>query len=831
MARTSAKIELGLALMVAFACSEEAGPSGPTLVRKITSEVELIDGVGATGRVGDYLLENGRARFLIEDAASSTGWGIYGGGLIDLAGPAAAPADDRLQQLFVHCDLRAFRPSSVEVVSDGRSGGPGILRFVGDDAGIPVLDAIIARDPLQVQLTVDYVLEPDRDSLEIIIRAKDLMKTVSREIACGLVMIRGDQSEIFVEGFGSDEDQAGGAQPFLASAAHDSPTSWVLYRQGPPVQVILAQAEVVPIGPRGVPFLANATIEERYRVGVGARGDVESALEIVRRDQEQPLPGRPVTLNLTKAAELDVPLLQVVMTVSSSAAPRRVWTAVKPDVSGQALFQLPNGIYSVELSLQGRSVERFGLEVPPGEGPLVVDHRLSGLGVVEVRSLEIDRLGVELGPTPVRVFVAPGHDRPFPSGFQFQTYLEPTERFFMPAGDYTLWASRGPAHQLYAQNLTVTADRTTQVEARLVKVVELGPWISADFHLHSTRSVDSAASKRLRALGGIAEGLEVMVATDHDALTDYGPTLRALGLQDKLQSVVGTEMSMLYGHMNGWPLRLTQERESYWSPSWAVYQADRFIRMLDPHEVAEALRGAGAQIVQINHPRDGQGVFGYLGLDPLTAATDKPWPDVQTVELLNGKRVGDYPRVQEDFFNLTAHGKKITAVGVSDSHSPLSGPGYARTLIKGPGGPVGTLDLSAVWQSVREGRVTAMLGPFAWLTAQKGGVRAEQGETLAASGPLQLEVKIAAASHISVEAFTVFENGRPLVTRTVTPADADPGDPAIRFLGTVTATPTADAHYELEVRGGNNAPFADSSLSFTNPVYVDTDGNGFVPGG
>ena len=124
-----------------------------------------------------------------------------------------------------------------------------------------------------------------------------------------------------------------------------------------------------------------------------------------------------------------------------------------------------------------------------------------------------------------------------------------------------------------------------------------------------------------------------------------------------------------------------------------------------------------------------------------------------------------------------------------------------------------------------------MLGPSAWLTAQKGGDRAEQGETLVASGPLQLEVKIAAASHIRVDEFTVFENGRPLVSRAVGPEDADPSDPAIRFLGTVTATPAADAHYELEVRGGSNQPFADSSLSFTNPVYVDTDGNGFVPGG
>lgn len=808
-------------------CGEDEGPSGPKVVRRIESEVELIEGLGATGRVGDWLLENDKARFIVEDAASSTGWGIYGGGLIDVGGPAGAPSDDRLQQLFVQCDLRAFRPRSVEVVADGSDGGPGILRFVGDDAGIPVLDAIIAQDPLQIQLSVDYVLEPGRDSLEIIIRAKDLMKTVTREISCGVVMIRGDQSQIFVDGLGDAEGNAGGEQPYLASAAYDSPTSWVLYRQGAPIEVILAQAEVVPIGPDAIPFLANSTIEERYRVGVSAVGDIESALQIVRRDLAMPVVGREVSLTLEKAMGLEVPLEQVVLTFTKDRSPAIVQTAVKPDPTGKTKLVLPPGPYQVDLALMGRPVERFPLEISEGQGVAELTHRISGLGLVEVHSMEIDRLGAELAPTPVRIFLAPGRDQPWPAAYTFQDYLPPQAKFFMPAGEYTLYASRGPGHELYAENVTVVADQTTTVEARLVKVVDLGPWITADFHLHSTRSVDSAASRRLRVLGGIAEGLSVMVGTDHDALTDYTPTLRALGLESMLRPVVGAEMSMLYGHMNGWPLRLPESREAYWVPSWAVYEADRFVRMLDPHEVAETLRAAGAEVVQINHPRDGQGVFGYLGLEPGTAATRKPWPNAQTMELLNGKRIGDYPEVLSDFFNLVANGKKITAVGVSDSHSPYSGPGYARTLIKGPGGPLSELDLSAVWRSLAEGRAAAVLGPYAWLTAKKDTATAEMGEVLNASGPITLEVKIAAAQHISVTGFTVFENGLPLISRTLTSTDADPSDAALRFLGTVTATPTADAHYELEVRGGSNRPFADQSLTFTNPVYVDANGDGF----
>jgi hypothetical protein len=220
-------------------------------------------------------------------------------------------------------------------------------------------------------------------------------------------------------------------------------------------------------------------------------------------------------------------------------------------------------------------------------------------------------------------------------------------------------------------------------------------------------------------------------------------------------------------------------------------------------------------------------VFGYLRLDPDTAATQLPWPDAQTVELLNGSRIDDYPFVQADFFNLIKNGKRITAVGNSDTHAEYSRVGYARTMIKGPGGALADLDLAQVWTNLAAGRAVAVEGPYAWLTARQGAMRAEIGDTMVATGPIELEVKIAAARHISVERFKIFQNGAAIAERALSPSDADPSNPAIRFLGTITATVSGDAHFELEVRGGDNAPFFGESISFTNPIYLDPDGNGF----
>ena len=49
------------------------------------------------------------------------------------------------------------------------------------------------------------------------------------------------------------------------------------------MNVIIAELEAYPIAPAERPFLANASIEERYYVSVGKNGDVESALSAMRR--------------------------------------------------------------------------------------------------------------------------------------------------------------------------------------------------------------------------------------------------------------------------------------------------------------------------------------------------------------------------------------------------------------------------------------------------------------------------------------------------------------------------------------------------------------------
>src|SRR5688572_18934911 len=221
MRRTWIALLLLSAIGVRCACSEKIEPpTGEPILLRVETPDRLIGGLAASAQLGDYLFQTERARFIVQGPDTATGWGLYGGSLVDLA-PVRADgrADDRLQELFVQCDLRAFRPERAEIVNDGRDGNPAVLRFEGADAGIPFLDAVIVRDPLEASITVDYVLPAGGDTIEIRIRVKDEKKTEAREISCGLVMIRGDQNPIFLDRIGDDEDRAGGEQPYLAAAA------------------------------------------------------------------------------------------------------------------------------------------------------------------------------------------------------------------------------------------------------------------------------------------------------------------------------------------------------------------------------------------------------------------------------------------------------------------------------------------------------------------------------------------------------------------------------------------------------------------------------------
>ena len=114
------------------------------------------------------------------------------------------------------------------------------------------------------------------------------------------------------------------------------------------------------------------------------------------------------------------------------------------------------------------------------------------------------------------------------------------------------------------QQITVAAGGVASVDFRLKRAVKTKNAVSADFHIHSGRSFDTNAAVRDRVAAFAAEGIEVMISTDHDKHVDFGPHIASFGIGSFMTSVIGNEISGAVpnppslpnsiGHINAWPL-------------------------------------------------------------------------------------------------------------------------------------------------------------------------------------------------------------------------------------------------------------------------------------
>jgi len=806
-------------------CSDLEPPTSVGAVRQITAADQLIGGLEAAGRVGDWLIANEHVRFIVQDAGTATGWGLYGGSIVDLAHAGVDPdGDDRLQEIFFQCDLRAFAAETAAVVEeDGRV----MLRLSGRDAGIPLIDAVLPSQSLDLETTMDLYLAPGSRTLEIVQTAKDSRKREPRDLDCGPILIQGDSLNLFVEGAGDDRDEFASSLDWLAAAAPDASASFALYRAQGELQILAGALPAMVAQTGREQFLANDSRVERYYLSVGELGDVESALAERRRVLSDETARRTVELRARVPSFLEAHVERAWVVIRDVADPQR------PQARTQARFQLDTklataallpGTYRADVSFDGWTVAEVAFAVGAATGaPVTVDVTIGELGELAIESRRTDASGTELGRTAAKVVLLEGHGVAR-TGPQFlRRYVAPTDRLVVPVGDYTLYASRGPEYDLYVEDITITEGQATSVTAKISHVVDTTGWISADLHVHGAASMDADPARRIRVLGAIAEGLDILVSTDHDITSDYAPTAKALGVDDLITTVSGIEASPLPAHINGYPVP-AESPERYWDVAWFEQDdRDNYVRTMQPVEVVQLLRDKGAQVVHLNHPRD-TGAFAYLGLDAMTGEFTKgDWPGADAFELMNDTGGSDIPQLLEDWAALIRSGRRITALGVSDAHGEF-GVGYSRTFIASDRTDAADLDHRDVWAALRDGKVIAMNGPFVTITGSGGGATASMGETLNTAGPLTLDVKVQAPPWMHVGELRIFENGtewhREVIAQTTD---------VVRLETTVTATPAADAWYFAIVDGErrNQPVMSSESRTITNPVYVDTDGDGF----
>jgi len=272
------------------------------------------------------------------------------------------------------------------------------------------------------------------------------------------------------------------------------------------------------------------------------------------------------------------------------------------------------------------------------------------------------------------------------------------------------WRAEVTLHFGAPRPATPRAERAPVAESRRGTA-----WYRGDLHVHTVHSDGRLPTGDVVAAARSA-GLDFVVSTDHN--TNSANREWAGGVTDGLLVIAGEEVTTRHGHWlavglppDGWVDWRYAPRDGV----FASYAAD-----------VHAMGG----LVVVAHPSvplpGSLWEFGYRGVD--------------AVEVWNGKWNVDDEVSLRTWLRLLRRGRRITAVGSSDSHGPHQPVGKPHTVVHAE-----ELSARGLVDAVRRGRcyIAESSGVTVALTATVGdGMRtAGPGETLWAAGEDMLTIR------------------------------------------------------------------------------------------
>jgi len=882
---------------------------------------QVIGGPKTQARTGDFLLENDQIRIGILAGRYSMGPGLFGGGLVDAdlqrVGPewADGAGNDRLAEIFSTVNMNVIQAEASEqvtLVSDG-SDGAAIVRVEGDDLGfITLLEALWAfTGAPSYHLHTDYILEAGQrwvtmrttaffddggdwpESGELVPGTYEPVPLLETALETGLIFgdfyLQGGDVDLFLPGLGFDEKQVvyeaglAGQNTF-----HDPVQVNFVAGTAPGVSYGLATLDGDLYFPLftssqtagfGAAIQGDPDESDRFpagtalsyeRIFVVGDGDIGSVLDgiLEARGTET---GRVDGFVLDPDSLHGLSGVDVLVYEPGADAPYSQWETdvALSDTDGDGSFggTLPPGDWELQVHEQGRPLpDRVPVSVTAGGQVQLTLEAPAGTSI----ELTIQDEQGRLVPGKVSVFRTDG-EPVVRSSVLGDGYIagDPEAVVFLshgagglelPPGRYQAVASRGPEYELDVVAFEVVAARPLDVQLQVVRSVETEGWISADFHVHAQPSHDSGVTPTMRVTTMVAEGVEYLVSTDHDYITDFAPTIQDMGLEPWIRSAIGLEVTPVEtGHYLGWPLVRDALAENGGAPDWTG---------LEPDEILDSIRELGdpaiaEPITYVAHPRDGiLGYFDQYGFSPYgglpgaplieTSVTSALNPllgadafsmDFDALELLNGKRFellriptqrefDDYAAgadltgydflVREDdeqqdlidevyglgfggrgqiddWFTLLNLGYRFTALGNSDTHGTTSTEaGCPRNYVASASDDPAYVDDLAVAEAVRAGQVITSSGPFVRFWADDPSQTV--GSEVVGTGAVELFVEVQSASWYDVDRVELYENGTLLHSWTIETPNAD----VLNLSETFEVQPDQDAWYVVMAMGDSD---------------------------
>lgn len=471
-------------------------------------------------------------------------------------------------------------------------------------------------------------------------------------------------------------------------------------------------------------------------------------------------------------------------------------------------------------------VSPLGVPAPRGRGTLVVQVRDEAGKPLPAR---LTFVGIDGTHTPSFTRADIGVDQPGGILAFDRAFILGDATLLVPRGSYQVWFSHGPEWEALPRTVHVGPNTMTSLQVTLRHVVETPGWISGDFHVHAEHSFDSKVPMRHRATQFVADGVDLIVATDHGVISNYAPVIAKLGQAQRLASLQGDEVTTRdWGHFGAFPLVGDDQAPA----RGAVVVKER-----TPASLFAELRARWpAAVIDVHHPRLDKGKMGYFHLGDLDTKTLRSKRagfsfDFDAVEVLNGFQDPDRKSVDAvlaDWFAFLRRGHRIAATGNSDTHHlTFNLGGYPRNYVQLPDAPLDRLDAAALTVAVKHGRSFFTTGPIIDVSVGAQGL----GDTVStARGPLELHVRVRAPAWIDVTRVSVLVDGVKVIERPTT------GAAPIRFEDTLSIPLTRDGFVIVRVDGdrpmapviGDALHFKVYPLAITNPIWVDFDGDGVV---
>ncbi|MCO4760314.1 MAG: PHP domain-containing protein [Myxococcales bacterium] len=806
-------------------CPPPPVKAGQVRARKLACKADLPTGIMASARIGDLVLENSMARFVIRAGAEGEAIiGLVGGNVIDavaLDKDGQQTGTDSLREWVPTVAFHLVQPTKLEIAADG-SDGAARVTVAGDLVQFPTIQAFLSLDKPPVTTAHEYVLRPDSSALEI---RTTVTPTDGKDNTAlvGDVTLWSGEMGLYRPGSGgpdSEFDAEGKAlvlgltplraDPALMPAACGF-SSWISIIDAAGILAFLQPPKAIP--PAGKTFVRQLVIGgnsgHQLADAMATAGSLAGA-------KHSTLAGKVAGMWLGVEVEL----------LDKKGKPL---TRCTPDAKGAFSCPAPADTAKARTLWVGNGEGQGGdrgqvtpaVDVKPGEAAKLTAPKPAKL-TVKVRTADGQPTAFQIKMLPTKDIAAAG-DRTFIDGDGDAT-------FTVPPGTWTVWIHHGPEWSAHTQKITLKADETGQIDTKLSHVVDTTGWIACDTHIHAEHSVDSEVPNRERVLDAIAVGLDYAVATDHDFVTDYSPWLKAMGLTDRITVASGVEVSTAkFGHHGVWPLTPDPAKSGRGAIAW---------HGKDGVGLAKALRGglpkSAPRMVQVNHPRGSQSYFQGIGFDPKDAAkTDKKLLDFDAIELMNSKRMSDTDKVVTDWFALLNEGIKPTGMGTSDTHSLSSGVGSARTLVwvgKDKAGKgrdqQGVFTAAEADAAIKAGKAVATTGPLLVFTLNSGDKGSEKsaaiGEKLGkATGEIEAQAILSAPEWMPLGKVELYRNGLLVHTEDVSEAEVKDGARVVTVSFKAPAA-TKDGWWTAMHKPGTGAqpPIQNRPVwAITNPVY------------